>query len=192
MRKNPPPQPFTLVPGLKQSLSNRDPCSQWGNLLTLAAVFRDPTLHGYVDEQLLKELFSKTIAFFRIIAPPTSALHIDLRILEGLERKLWGRSNNGDVMDHPTGSSFSSTTSGGPPPVPPLIPAPSMPPVAGPHGIRSPVSRVSNGMISMSPPLPSPLPAPIPGSGVPVSGYEPVHGPHPGMLPPMQHQPPHH
>jgi len=168
--------------------------AQWGNLLTLAAVFRDPTLCGYVNEQLLKELFTKTISFFRIIAPPTSALHIDLRILEGLERKLWGRSTNTEVMDHPTGSSYSSSTSGGPPPVPPMVPAPSMPPVAGPTGLRSPVNRVSNGMMSMSPPLQSPLPATMPGSTVPVPVplSEPGHGLHPGMLPPMQHQPPHH
>ena len=45
---------------------------------------RDPTLHQYVDEFVLKELFNKTISFFRIISQPSSALAIDMRILEGL------------------------------------------------------------------------------------------------------------
>jgi hypothetical protein len=167
---------------------------QWGNLLTLSAVFRDPTLRDLIDEQLLKELFSRTISFFRVIAHPTSALHVDLRILEGLERKLWPRSNN-DAMDHPTGSSFSSSTSGGALPLPPRIPippVPAMPPVAGPTGLQSPVQHhVPNGMMAMSPPLPSPLHATMPG---PMPGPAPisdsVQGAHPGMLPPMQHHPP--
>ncbi|KAK4149959.1 hypothetical protein C8A00DRAFT_46542 [Chaetomidium leptoderma] len=157
--------------------------AQWGNLLTLAAVFRDPTLSGFVHEDILKELFFRTISFFKIIAHPTSALHVDLRILEGIERELWGKPSNADMMDHPTGSSFSSSASGGPPPhVPPMVPAsagPSMPPVARPPGIHSPVNHVGNGMMSMSPPMASPLPATIPGP------------PAPGMLPPMQHQSPH-
>jgi hypothetical protein len=67
-------------------------------------VFRDPTLRDLINELLLKELFSKTIAFFRIIAHPTSALHVDLRILEGLERELWPMTANADVIDHATGS----------------------------------------------------------------------------------------
>ncbi|KAH6649692.1 hypothetical protein F5144DRAFT_588356 [Chaetomium tenue] len=163
--------------------------AQWGNLLTLAAVFRDPTLRGYIEEPVLKELFFKTISFFRVIAPPTSALHVDMRILEGIERKLWGTSSSAEAMDHPTGSSLSSSASGVP-----MAPAPSMPPVAGPTGLRSPVNRVNNGMMSMSPPLPSSLPVTIPGATapLPIPPPEPNHGPHPGMLPPMQPQPPHH
>ncbi len=93
-------------------LTRRFVCSQWGNLITLSAVFRDPTLSGYVDEQLLKELFARTISFFKVIAYPTSALHIDLRILEGLERELWGKPNGGEVISHRvTGSGFSSSAS---------------------------------------------------------------------------------
>ncbi|KAK4104353.1 hypothetical protein N658DRAFT_251087 [Parathielavia hyrcaniae] len=145
--------------------------AQWGNLLTLSAVFRDPTLSNLVDEHLLKELFARTIAFFKIIAQPTSALHIDLRILEGLERSLWpNRFSYADTaMDHPTGSSFSSSTSGGggsgihsapPPRMHPMPPA-----VAGPipAGMHSPVMNhhhhhnMTNGMSTMSPPLPSPM-----------------------------------
>ncbi|KAK3938266.1 hypothetical protein QBC46DRAFT_365607 [Diplogelasinospora grovesii] len=63
--------------------------AQWGNLLTLAAAFKDPILNAYIDENTLKELFSRTIVFFKLIAQPTSALAIDMRILEGLERELW-------------------------------------------------------------------------------------------------------
>ncbi|KAK3933897.1 hypothetical protein QBC46DRAFT_274875, partial [Diplogelasinospora grovesii] len=71
--------------------------AQWGNLPTLAAAFKDPILSAYIDENTLKELFSRTIAFFKLIAQPTSALAIDMRILEGLERELWNRSV--DMMD---------------------------------------------------------------------------------------------
>ncbi|KAJ4306069.1 hypothetical protein N0V88_000865 [Collariella sp. IMI 366227] len=88
--------------------------AQWGNLLVLSAVFRDPTLSQFIDEQLLRELFRRTIGFFRVIAHRTSALYKDMRILEGLERKLFRRQTNVDVADHPTGSSFSSHHSGGP------------------------------------------------------------------------------
>ncbi|KAK4194022.1 CHAT domain-containing protein [Triangularia verruculosa] len=63
---------------------------QWGNLLTLAAAFKDPVLNQYIDEGLLKDLFAKTISFFNIIAHPSSALSIDMRILEGLQHQLWG------------------------------------------------------------------------------------------------------
>ncbi|KAK4237469.1 hypothetical protein C8A03DRAFT_34586 [Achaetomium macrosporum] len=178
--------------------------AQWGNLLTLSAVFRDPTLSRFVEEQVLRELFSRTIAFFRIIAYPTSALNIDLRILEGLERELWGRPNHIEAMDHPTGSSFSTNSAGsGPPPapspvatMPPAPPMPPMPPVSAPTALHSPVSHMNNGMASMSPPLPSPLPTAMPGvpTGpvpVPVPGPEVgVHGAHPAMFPPMQHHPP--
>ncbi|KAK3686073.1 hypothetical protein B0T22DRAFT_240664 [Podospora appendiculata] len=100
--------------------------AQWGNLLTLAAVYKDPTLKTYVDELTLKELFSRTISFFKIIAHPSSALAIDMRILEGLERELF-RKPGVDTMDTHMGSSFSSTTSNGTP-MPPItsIPPPGM------------------------------------------------------------------
>lgn len=170
--------------------SNPTVCSQWGNLLTLSAVFRDPTLQHCVDERLLRDLFTKTISFFRTIAYTTSALHIDLRILEDLERRTWGRSNNGDTVDHAAGSSFSSSTSGGPPPVPHLVSLPPGPAIA--PGLHSPVNHVNSGMMTMSPPLASPLPAAMPGMApglIPSS--EPAYATHPGMLPPMQHhQPP--
>ncbi|KAL2014990.1 hypothetical protein VTK56DRAFT_6549 [Thermocarpiscus australiensis] len=106
--------------------------AQWSNLLTLSAVFRDPTLQGFVEEHLLRDLFARTISFFRIIAHPTSALHVDLRILEGLQRKLWGRSAALDGLDRPTDFSFSSHSPGGG--SPPLVSPPS--PVNAPDGHR--------------------------------------------------------
>ncbi|KAL1840440.1 hypothetical protein VTJ49DRAFT_478 [Mycothermus thermophilus] len=161
--------------------------AQWGNLLTLSAVFRDPTLKEYVDEDLLKHLFNRTISFFRVIAHPSSALYIDLRILEGLERELWGKQGSAEMTDHPTGSSFSSTMSAAPPvhgvgpapatsattaaPTPTLASATipvstaALPPVAKPHGLPSPVPInpvISTNGMSVSPPLASPVPASLP------------------------------
>jgi hypothetical protein len=79
--------------------------AQWGNLLVLSAAFRDPVLHTYVDEELLRTLFHKTIQFLRQSATATSALRNDLHILEGLQRDLFS-------YDPRTNSSFSSGTSG--------------------------------------------------------------------------------
>ncbi len=56
----------------------------------LSAVFKDPTLGGFVDKDILRYLFSWTIAFFKATAHCTSALHIELRMLEDLERKVFG------------------------------------------------------------------------------------------------------
>ncbi|KAM0360229.1 hypothetical protein ACHAO7_012141 [Fusarium culmorum] len=63
--------------------------AQWGNLLVLSAAFRDPVLHSYVDEELLRILFHKTIQFLRQSATATSALRTDMHILEGLQRDLF-------------------------------------------------------------------------------------------------------
>ncbi|KAJ9412583.1 hypothetical protein FOXG_17064 [Fusarium oxysporum f. sp. lycopersici 4287] len=63
--------------------------AQWGNLLILSAAFRDPILHTYVDEELLRTLFHKTIQFLRQSATATSALRTDMHILEGLQRDLF-------------------------------------------------------------------------------------------------------
>lgn len=68
----------------------------------LSAAFRDPVLSAFIDEDLLKTLFHKTIAFLRQSATATSSLRADLGILEGLQRDLF---YGPDVR---TGSSFSS------------------------------------------------------------------------------------
>ncbi len=99
--------------------------SQWGNLLTLAAAFKDPTLNRHIEEHVLKELFKKTIAFFDLTAQPSSALAIDRRILFALRQELW-KSEHNDV-DMRAGSSFSSNTSHAAPiPTTPSAPLPPM------------------------------------------------------------------
>ena len=113
---SPPPQtPLTIA-------------RQWGNLLTLAAAFKNPILGKYINEQTLRDLFTKTIAFFRVISQPTSALAIDMRILEGLERELWRKGPlTVDAMEALAGSSFSSSTSTSGPTTLPSMHAPGTP-----------------------------------------------------------------
>jgi hypothetical protein len=109
--------------------------SQWGNLLTLSAVYKDPTLSKHIDERLLRDLFSRTIKFFQTIAHPSSALAIDMKILQGLDRELWHSSRNIDIQDIQAGSSFSSNTSDSHvvPPLTPSAPAPPVMHAAGGH-----------------------------------------------------------
>jgi hypothetical protein len=80
-------------------------CRQWGNLLVLSAAFKDPVLHSYVDEQLLRTLFHKTILFLQQSAAATSSLRTDMHILKGLQSDLFG------TPDPRTNSSFPSGTS---------------------------------------------------------------------------------
>ncbi|KAL1879895.1 hypothetical protein VTK73DRAFT_6707 [Phialemonium thermophilum] len=104
--------------------------AQWGNLLTLAAVYKDPILCQFVSERLLRSLFAKTIQFFQIISHSSSALAIDMRILQGLNRELWS-SRNVEMTDAGPNSSFSSNTSSQGPVTTPIaaIPPPmSVPP----------------------------------------------------------------
>lgn len=152
--------------------------AQWGNLLTLAAVFKDPVLNQYIDEGLLKELFTKTISFFKIISHPSSALSIDMRILEGLQNELWRRPNSIDLVDHQPGSSFSSNASNG-------IPLSCMAPTTPLPGIHAPSTPVD----AFRPPPPGQLHGPL---LPPVLGAVPDGLPvmSPGSLPPMQHPPP--
>lgn len=167
-------------------------------MITLAAVYKDPMLSSFIDEKTLKTLFAKTIAFFRVIAYPTSALAIDLRILEGLERKLFGGPVNLEPTDSLTRSSFSSSAGAPVPPAGPPMPVASplpvaspMPPVSTPVALTSHANHVDTGMAAMSPPtLPPPMPATMSG---PVMGLSPVQNTvhHHGTLPPIQHQRPH-
>ncbi|RKU39804.1 hypothetical protein DL546_000126 [Coniochaeta pulveracea] len=64
--------------------------AQWGNLLVLSAAYKDPTLGRFIQGDVLRDLFSKTIAFFHTVTHRFSALAIDLRILKGLEKDLFG------------------------------------------------------------------------------------------------------
>ncbi|CAJ2502421.1 Uu.00g098150.m01.CDS01 [Anthostomella pinea] len=88
--------------------------AQWGNLLTLAACYRDKLLGRFIDTITLKNLFMRTIGFFQLIVHPTSALTSDMNILIGLARDL----NFIDEYDTRANSSFSDMTSGGP--LPPM------------------------------------------------------------------------
>ncbi|GKU11591.1 unnamed protein product, partial [Fusarium langsethiae] len=81
--------------------------AQWGNLLILSAAFCDPILCTYVDEELLRTLFHKTIQFLRQSATATSTLRTDMHILEGLQRDLFSYDH-----DPRTSWSFSSGTGG--------------------------------------------------------------------------------
>ncbi|KAH8685747.1 hypothetical protein BGZ60DRAFT_365116 [Tricladium varicosporioides] len=56
--------------------------AQWGNMLTLQAAFKDPILHELIDERELRDLLETTIAFLKLHAHNSSALNIDLRILQ--------------------------------------------------------------------------------------------------------------
>ncbi|TQV90091.1 hypothetical protein IF1G_11231 [Cordyceps javanica] len=84
---------------------------QWGNLLVLSAACRDPIMKDYVDGELLKDLFKKTIAFLRQSATATSSLRIDMNIIEGIQKEIWGiePSYSGDTAGYPVGN--AQTTS---------------------------------------------------------------------------------
>ncbi|KAI0012338.1 hypothetical protein F4779DRAFT_626040 [Xylariaceae sp. FL0662B] len=89
--------------------------AQWGNLLTLAACYRNSTLRPYVDPETLSTLFTRTISFFQMIVQPTSALATDMNILIGLAKD-FGFIR--DEFDAKADSSFSSMASSGP--LPPM------------------------------------------------------------------------
>ncbi|XWX00702.1 hypothetical protein V2A60_008723 [Cordyceps javanica] len=80
--------------------------AQWGNLLFLSAAYRDPIMKDYVDGELLKDLFKKTIAFLHQSATATSSLRIDMNILEGIQNEIWGiePSYSGDTAGYPVGN----------------------------------------------------------------------------------------
>lgn len=78
---------------------------QWGNLLVLAACYRDPFLSQFVDEAKLQTLFDKTIYWISLGAQPSSSLAIAVRMLEGLRQDLFWNDPRASM-------SFSSTKSG--------------------------------------------------------------------------------
>ncbi len=81
---------------------------QWGNMLTLQAVYRSkllkPLLMKFITEQELVELLEQTIGFLELNATPTSALAVDIRTL----RKAGRRS--GLLRSVASTSSFSSNS----------------------------------------------------------------------------------
>ncbi|RYP63174.1 hypothetical protein DL771_009405 [Monosporascus sp. 5C6A] len=62
--------------------------AQWGNLLTLAACYKNEALSKYVDKTILENLFKDTIAIFRMILPSTSVFTAELNILIGVAKDL--------------------------------------------------------------------------------------------------------
>ncbi|KAF4469740.1 hypothetical protein FALBO_3361 [Fusarium albosuccineum] len=78
--------------------------AQWGNLLVLSAAFKDPVLSEYVDEELLRTLFRKTIQFLQQSATTTSSLRTDMHILEGLQSDLFPPSDQRTNPRFPSGT----------------------------------------------------------------------------------------
>ncbi|KAI1381026.1 hypothetical protein F4677DRAFT_452605 [Hypoxylon crocopeplum] len=111
--------------------------AQWGNLLTLAACFRDRYLRKYIEAETLSNLFSRTISFFQTIVQPTSALKADMNILIGLAKDLGFIRDEYDVA----GSSFSSMSSSGP-----------LPPIHNPGDNYFPSSSSTPGRPYLPPP----------------------------------------
>ncbi|KAI1334629.1 hypothetical protein F5Y15DRAFT_429310 [Xylariaceae sp. FL0016] len=100
--------------------------AQWGNLLILAACYRDKFLVRFIDRYTLSTLFTRTIAFFKMIAYPSSALINDMNILIGLAKDL-GLENKAGVKACPKssiGSTTCSTRDQSSPPSPALLPQP--------------------------------------------------------------------
>ncbi|KAK1700702.1 hypothetical protein BDP55DRAFT_139965 [Colletotrichum godetiae] len=110
--------------------------AQWGNLLILAAAFRDPYLHHLVSREELKMLFRRTISMLEMHAQSSSSLTIDMHILQHIEKELFS--------EHPRvgSSSFGSTNSHTGPTIPPPPPPTSAPP-ANHHHHPGPMSMAS-------------------------------------------------
>ncbi|ROT41340.1 hypothetical protein SODALDRAFT_271152 [Sodiomyces alkalinus F11] len=79
--------------------------AQWGNLLVLAACFRDPFLGQFVNEGKLRTLFDRTMYWISLGAQPSSSLAIAIRMLEGLRDELFWNDPRASM-------SFSSSKSG--------------------------------------------------------------------------------
>lgn len=89
--------------------------AQWGNMITLAAVYQDEHLRPFINPLELSILFQRTIDFLQTVAHRTSALTIGLNLLIGLRDKL---DLPPPVMQPAVNTSFSGTTSSHQPPTP--------------------------------------------------------------------------
>ncbi|KAI7908360.1 hypothetical protein M9X92_012231 [Pyricularia oryzae] len=63
--------------------------AQWGNLITLAAVYRNQHLSHFINPDELKDLFDKMIQFLKVVSHRSSALEVDGKILVGLRNSLF-------------------------------------------------------------------------------------------------------
>lgn len=74
-------------------------CRQWGNILTLQAIYENhilrPALLEIIGENNLQCLFRNTMSFLWLVGTPTSALYLDWKILyyTGLKTGLLGLRN---------------------------------------------------------------------------------------------------
>lgn len=115
-------------------------------------MYKDPTLGKLIDERTLRDLFAKTINFFQIVAHASSALAIDMRILQGLDREIW-HNGNVEMTDAAPNSSFSSHTSSMPhghPVTPSAAAPPSMQAPKTPVDILAPPLPVNQPMAKQS------------------------------------------
>jgi len=72
------------LPLCPRPAADQSPCSQWGNLLILDAVHRDPTLGQYIKDDVLGSLFDRTIDFLALGATIPRLLAQDIQILKRL------------------------------------------------------------------------------------------------------------
>ncbi|KAG0645032.1 Quinic acid utilization activator [Hyphodiscus hymeniophilus] len=77
--------------------------AQWGNLITLLAASIDPILGPLMPKQELRDLYEKTMGFLKLVAQPSSALYIDIKILEHVAKEI-------DLIPKQASSSFSSAS----------------------------------------------------------------------------------
>lgn len=89
-----PPTRKTSPPHSDASQTTNSSVRQWSNLLVLSAAYKDPILNQFISETTLRGLFSNTISFFELAAHSTSALSIDMRILQRLKRELFDQSGS--------------------------------------------------------------------------------------------------
>ncbi|KAL2758051.1 hypothetical protein ACRALDRAFT_2040337 [Sodiomyces alcalophilus JCM 7366] len=83
--------------------------AQWGNLLVLAACYRDPFLGQFVKEAKLQNLFDRTISWISLGAQPSSSLAIAVRMLEGLREELFWNDPRANLSFTSSRSSHTAT-----------------------------------------------------------------------------------
>jgi hypothetical protein len=83
--------------------------SQWGNVLTLLAAYKDPKLGPSVDAATLEMILHRTIDFLKYSCHPSSALKKDWIILEHIGHKVGLYPKQVATTGN---SSFSSSASG--------------------------------------------------------------------------------
>lgn len=93
--------------------------AQWGNLLVLSACSRNVVLKEFIDMELLKTLFEKTIGFLWQSSTATNCLKADRLLLEGLYRDFFRRDDAKNTGSFSSSASLHTPTlqSAAPPPM---------------------------------------------------------------------------